>query len=106
MLRKYKKEIDQLKTNLRNKSAGGEKDMEICNMINQLQSFQELNARHECEKQEFIARHCKLKELIISNSANMSIQAEAHASKLKATTRQVLRLLALLLALLVQKCKG
>jgi len=40
MLRKYKKEIDQLKKKLRYTSAGGEKDMEICQMINQLQSLQ------------------------------------------------------------------
>ena len=40
MLRKYKKEIDQLKKKLRYTSAGGEKDMEICQMINQMQSLQ------------------------------------------------------------------
>ena len=95
MLRKYKKEIDQLKKKLRYTSAGGEKDMEICNMINQLQSLQDENAALECEKQELIARQGKLTDLVISAGANMSIEAaaEAHARKLKATTRQVLTLL-------------
>jgi centromeric protein E len=96
MLRKYKKEIDQLKKKLRYTSAGGEKDMEICNMINQLQSLQDENAALECEKQELIVRQGKLTDLVISAGASMSIEAaaEAHARKLKATTRQVLTLLA------------
>jgi centromeric protein E len=107
MLRKYKKEIDQLKKKLRYTSAGGEKDMEICNMINQLQSLQDENAALECEKQELIARQGKLTDLVISAGANMSIEAaaEAHARKLKATTRQVLTFTCLLVAFLVQKYK-
>lgn len=36
MLKKYKKEIDNLKKKLRYTSAGGDKDLEICQMINQV----------------------------------------------------------------------
>lgn len=97
MLRKYKKEIDNLKKKLRYTSAGGEKDMEICQMINQLQSLQDENAALECEKQELIGavaekehKMNKLTDLVISAGANMSMQdaANAHARKVKATSRQ------------------
>eukprot|EP00960_Hanusia_phi_P053446 762078-Hanusia_phi.AAC.2 len=79
LLRRYKKEIESLKKKLRYTSAGGEKDMEICQMINQLQSLQDENAALESEKQELIAAQqekekkiAKLQDLVILSGASMS----------------------------------
>lgn len=37
-MKRYQKEIENLKKKLRYTSAGGEKDFEICSMINELES--------------------------------------------------------------------
>ena len=86
MLRKYKKEIDNLKKKLRYTSAGGEKDLEICNMINQMQALQDENAALENEKQELIGAVAhkenqmnKLTDIMISAGASMSMDEAAQA---------------------------
>ena len=50
LLRRYKKEIDSLKKKLRYTSAGGDKDLEICQMINQMESLESKNQTLEEEK--------------------------------------------------------
>ena len=97
LLRRYKKEIDSLKKKLRYTSAGGDKDLEICQMINQMESLESKNQTLEEEKgalmketREGQAKMAKLSELVIQSGTALTLeQAEADRSKrLKLNARQ------------------